>query len=69
MVALFLYNKDLQKITGKSRMSCWRYMNYIRSVVGKQKHQRITIYDLQKVEGLSMEEIQHALSGKQLKIF
>lgn len=61
MERLFLYNKDLQRLTGKSEKACYYLMHKIRKQFGKEPHIPITIHEFCDYMRLRLDVVRAAL--------
>jgi len=61
MNILFLYNKDLQVITGKSDKACYNLIEKIRRKVGKERGIPITMDEFCAYTRLRVETVTMAL--------
>ncbi|WP_028295896.1 hypothetical protein [Olivibacter sitiensis] len=58
---LIIYASDISLITGKSHRQALRLLKDIHFVLGKQKHQPVTIREFAEYMGLEVEELMKAL--------
>lgn len=57
VMRIYLKCIDIQRLRGCAQSSASRYISLIKDMVGKKQSQRLTIYDLCRVEQLEIEDI------------
>jgi len=54
---MVIYTKDIQRITGKSERTARQIMSYIRTTLGKRRHQLVSVGEFCSFVGLSEDEV------------
>lgn len=55
---LYIYPKDVERITGKKSSYCCNVIQLIRAIYGKKKHQGVTIREYCDYMNVSREEVE-----------
>ncbi|WP_256009355.1 hypothetical protein [Desertivirga xinjiangensis] len=58
---IYIYAKDVERITGKEPTYCRTLLARIRLIYGKKKHQGVTVDEYCEYMGVSREEIEQFL--------
>ncbi len=62
MNRLVIYPRDIKRITGRSESTARNEINYLKVVLEKEKHQKITIEEYCDYYDLKFEDVKQKLS-------
>jgi hypothetical protein len=62
MNRLVIYPRDIIRITGRSESTARNEINYLKVVLEKEKHQKVTIEEYCDYFDLKLEDVQKKLS-------
>ena len=63
-MGLFVSTSNIMKVFGCSYTTAWKRMQVIKSALGKEKHQKITVKEFIEYEGLTMEDFNKSVNTK-----
>ena len=58
---IFLNIKDLQDLTGLTYNACQKQMSLLKASLSKERHQKVTIREYCKYEGITEAEVRETL--------
>lgn len=59
---IYLYLSDFEKLMKCSKSCASRYVGYLKTIVGKTKQQRLTVFDFCKAEQVNLTDIKAILN-------
>lgn len=63
MARIFITNQDIAKMKGIPYAKAYRYYQVLKDMLGKEKHQRLTVWDYAKCEDMSVEEVRNFINS------